>query len=130
MSPKPENMIWVITIATFLGTLVAVVLLFFIFSRREHIREALHLERRMESRVPDRVGMELYSPDGPSIIEITLTENLSRHGARVFAKRPWQANDSVIVKLLRGGKRTPARIAYCKRLKGDSFAVGLQFPLQ
>jgi hypothetical protein len=51
-------MIWVITIATFLGTLVAVLLLFVIFSRRE----ALNSERRMESRTPERVGMELYSP--------------------------------------------------------------------
>jgi hypothetical protein len=71
--------------------------------------------------------VEISAPDEPSIIEITLTENVSRHGARVVTKRHWELNDSVIVKLLRGNQRLGARIAYCKPLKRDAFAVGLQF---
>jgi hypothetical protein len=74
-------MIWVITIATFLGTLVAVLLLFFIFSSRE----ASNSERRMESRTPERVGMELYSPDEPSVIEISLTENVAMLANQMIA---------------------------------------------
>ncbi len=112
-------MIWAMSIATFLGTLVALVLIFFIFLRRE--------QHRMESRTPARVGVELSGPDEPSIIEIALTENVSRHGARVVTKRDWRPNDGVIVKLLRGGRRSGARIAYCKPVKGDAFAIGLQF---
>jgi hypothetical protein len=112
-------MIWAITIATFLGTVFAVALILFIFFRRE--------QHRMESRTPARVGVEVSSPDEPSIIEIALTENVSRHGARVVTKRQWGPNDSVIVKLLRGNQRLGARIAYCKPSKRDAFAVGLQF---
>lgn len=112
-------MIWAITIATFLGTVFAVALMFFIFFRRE--------QHRMESRTPARVGVEISGPDEPAIIEIALTENVSRHGARVVTKRHWQPNDSVIVKLLRGDRRSGARIAYCKPLKREAFAVGLQF---
>ncbi len=53
--------------------------------------------------------------------------HVSRHGARVVTKRHWGPNDSVIVKLLRGDQRLGARIAYCKPLKRETFAVGLQF---
>lgn len=123
------QMIWVITIATFFGTLVAVVFVFFIFSRRDQIREALRKpeQRRVESRTPARVGAELCSPDEPFVNEITLTENVSRRGACVVTKRRWQPNDRVMVKLVRGNLRSLARIAYCKPLRGDAFAVGLQF---
>lgn len=96
-------MVWVITVAVFLGTLVTSVSMFFIFSRREQIREALRKSEhvrmhRMESRTRARVEVELSSPNGPSSNEITLTENVSRHGARVVTKRRWQPSDGVIVK--------------------------------
>jgi hypothetical protein len=81
---------------------------------------------RMESRTRARVEVELSSPNGPSSNEITLTENVSRHGARVVTKRRWQPSDGVIVKW-RGNRHSLARIAYCKPLKGDAFAIGLQF---
>jgi hypothetical protein len=113
-------MIWAITMATFLDAVDAMALVLFNFFRRE--------EHRIESRALARVGVEISGPDEPSIIEITLTENVSRHGARVVTKRHWELNDSVIVKLLRGNQRLGARIAYCKPLKADAFAVGLQFP--
>ena len=48
------------------------------------------------------------------------------HGARVVTKRRWQPSDGVIVKW-RGNRHSLARIAYCKPLKGDAFAIGLQF---
>jgi PilZ domain len=123
-------MIWLITIVTFLGALVAAMLVF-LFVFREQILAALRKleQRRMEARIPTRVGLELSGPDEPLIYEITFTENVSRHGARVVSKRCWSPNDSVLVKLPQESLPSRARITYCQPLKGDEFAMGLQFSL-
>ena len=124
-------MLWVITVAAFLGTLVAGALALFLFHQRDHIREALRTpaQKRMESRTLARVEVELLSTDAPFINENTLTENVSRYGARVVTKTQWRPSDDVDVKLHREGLSNRARIAYCKRLKGEAFAIGLQFSL-
>jgi hypothetical protein len=127
-------MIWLITIVTFLGAVVAAMLVFLFFFQREQIRAALRKpkqqrQQRMEARIPTRVGLELSSPDEPLVYETTFTENVSRHGARVVTKRRWRANDSVLVKLPQEPLPSRARIAYCQPLKGDEFAMGLQFSL-
>src|ERR1700720_1105880 len=83
----------------------------------------------MEARIPTRVGLELSGPDEPLIYETTFTENVSRHGARVVAKRHWRPNDSVLVKLPQECPPARARITYCQPLEGDEFAMGLQFSL-
>ena len=119
-------MVWGITIATFLGTVVAVLLIFFIFSRREQIRDALR-EQRTEKRVLAKVDLELCSLDERIIYEKAFTENASLFGARVVALKPWQPNDYVLVRLLPGNERSRARIAYCSALPGNAFAIGLQF---
>jgi len=123
-------MIWLITIMTFLGAVVAAILVF-LFVFREQILAALRKleQRRMEARIPTRVGLELSGPDEPLIYEITFTENVSRHGARVVTKRCWSPNDSVLVKLPQESLPSRARITYCQPLKGDEFAMGLQFSL-
>ena len=123
-------MIWLITIVTFLGAVVAAMLVF-LFVFREQILAALRKleQRRMEARIPTRVGLELSGPDEPLIYEITFTENVSRHGARVVTKRCWSPNDSVLVKLPQESLPSRARITYCQPLKGDEFAMGLQFSL-
>ena len=123
-------MLWVITVAAFLGTVLAGVLALFLFSQRDRIREALKtaLQRRTESRTSARVEVELLSTDAPFINEITLTENVSPYGARVVTKTQWRLSDDVDVKLRREGLCNRARIAYCKRLKGgEAFAIGVQF---
>ena len=124
------QMIWLITILTFLGAVVAAMLVF-LFVFREQILAALRKleQRRMEARIPTRVGLELSDPDEPLIYEITFTENVSRHGARVVTKRCWSPNDSVLVKLPQESLPSRARITYCQPLEGDEFAMGLQFSL-
>ena len=124
-------MLWLTTVAAFLGSLVAGVLALFLFSQRDHIREALRTpaQKRMESRTLAQVEVELLSTDAPFINEVTLTENVSRYGARVVTKMKWRPSDDVDVKLHREGLSNRARIAYCKRLKGEAFAIGLQFSL-
>ncbi len=83
----------------------------------------------MECRTLARVEVELLNTDAPFTNEITLTENVSRYGARVVTTMKWQPNDDVDVKLRREGLSNRARIAYCKPLKGEAFAIGLQFSL-
>lgn len=122
-------MVWVITVAVFLVTLLAGVSALFLFSQRDRIRDALRKPelKRTESRTLARVEVELLSTDEPFINEITLTENVSRCGARVLTKTLWRPNGGVTVKLLRAGLSNRARIAYCTPLKGEAFAIGLQF---
>ena len=122
-------MIWLITIVTFLGAVVAVMLVFWFLSERQQILAALRKpeQQRKEARVPTRVGLELSGPDEPPIYETTFTENVSRHGARVVTKRCWSPNDSVLVKLPQESLPSRARITYCQPLEGDEFAMGLQF---
>jgi hypothetical protein len=119
-------MTWAITIATFLGTLLAALLGFSIFSRRQQILEILR-EQRVERRISATVDLELSKLDEPLSHEKALAENASRHGARVITEKPWRPNDHVLVKLPRKDKRSRARIAYCNALPRDAFAVGLQF---
>jgi hypothetical protein len=119
-------MTWAITIATFLATLVAALLGFFIFSRREQILEILR-EQRVERRTTAAADLELSKLDEPLSHDKALAENTSRHGARVITEKPWLPNDHVLVKLPRREKRSRARIAYCNALRKDAFAIGLQF---
>ena len=123
-------MLWVITVAAFLATVLAGVFAFFLFSQRGRIRDALRtpVQRRMKSRTPARVEVQLLGTGAPFINEITFTHNVSQYGARVITKMKWRPNDKVTVKLLRGGLSNEARIAYCKPLKGgEAFAIGVQF---
>src|SRR5258705_6805481 len=105
-------MIWLITIVIFLGAVVAVMFVFWFFFQRTQILAALRKpeEHRTEARIPTRVGLELSGPVEPLIYEITFTENVSYHGARVVTKRCLSPNDSVLVKLPEECLR--ARITY------------------
>jgi hypothetical protein len=124
-------MIWLITIVIFLGAAVAVMFVFYFFSQKEEILAALRKpeEQRTEARIPTRVWLGLSGPDEPLIDEITCTENVSLHGARVVTKRRWSPNDSVLVKLPEDRLPARARISYCQPSKDDEFAMGLQFSL-
>ena len=124
-------MIWLMTIVAFLGAVVAAMLVFLFLFQREQIRAALRKpeQQRMEARIPKRVGLELSGPDEPLVYETTFTENVSRHGARIVTKKHWRPNDSVLVKLPQECLPSRARITYCQPVKGDEFAMGLQFSL-
>src|SRR5438477_1534619 len=122
-------MIWLITIAIFVGAVVAVMVVFWFFSDRERFLAALRKPepQRMEARIPTRVGLELSGLDEPILYETNFTENVSRHGARVVTKRRWSTNDSVLVKLPQESLPAQARSTYCQPLKEAEFAMGLPF---
>jgi PilZ domain len=126
-----EQMIWLLTVVTFLGVVVTAMLALWFFSQKDQIRAALRgpEQQRKEPRTPRRVALELSGSDKPLIYEITITENVSRHGARVVANRRWYPHDSVLVRLPEEALPARARITYCQPLKGAEFAMGLQFSL-
>jgi hypothetical protein len=124
---KAKIVVWVITVAVFLVTLVVGVLFPFLFFQRGVLREPE--QKRTEGRTRFRVEVELLSTDEPFIKEITVTENVSRYGARVVTKAWWRPNAGVTVKLLQEGLPYSARIAYCHPVREEAFAVGMQFSL-
>ena len=119
-------MAWAITIATFLGTVLTVLLIFWISFERNQIRAAPG-ERRIEGRILVQGELMLSSLDEPLIYERALGENASRHGVRVVVKKPRRPDDYLLVRSPRWDGPSRARVVYCNALPGDVCAIGLQF---
>jgi len=81
---------------------------------------------RLETRSPLTVRVDLCSLDIRCPVQEALTENVSSHGARVVAHKPWKPNDRLNLRSLLGDFRARARVVYCQSLSEDSYAVGLQ----
>lgn len=84
------------------------------------------LSRRLEDRSPVTIRVDLSSLDVRRPTQEALTTNVSPHGARVVASKPWNPNDRLDLRSLRGDLRARARVVYCEPLGTNSFAVGLQ----
>jgi hypothetical protein len=129
---RARPVIWIITIAAFLFTIVFLVSVYLLYSQRGRIRDAFkkiglqEQEKRISRRRAERVRLELSSLDGTPISEITVTENVSHHGARVVTKNRWEPLENVQVKFLSEARLAHAQIAYCNP-SGNEFATGLQF---
>ena len=121
-------MVWVITIAVFLATVVAALLVFLIVSQKDQIKKALK-ERRKEERAKLEIEVELATAHEPPVYEKYSTENTSRHGARVVSSKHWQPHEHVLVRLPFKNEPSRARITYCDVLPANAFAVGLKFSL-
>ena len=119
-------MVWVMTIAVFLATVVAAMLIFLIYSQREQIKKALK-EKRKERRIPVEVELEISTPHEPPVYENSATENASSHGARIISSTRWQPHEHVLVRLPFKNEPSRARITYCDALPTNAFAVGLKF---
>ena len=120
-------MTWVVTIATFLATIVAFAILLGLYFHQKALREALTKtpKPRFETRTPARFTLDLCSLDGPSNHEVALTKNVSHHGVCALTKKRWVPQNNVQVTFYED-MRASARVVYCKRL-GSAFIVGLQF---
>jgi PilZ domain-containing protein len=84
------------------------------------------LARRLEERIPLKVRVDLSSLDIRKRTQEGITENVSRHGARVISSKPWQQNERLNVQSFPGDFRARARVVYCIPLATDSFAIGLR----
>src|ERR1700720_476448 len=82
--------------------------------------------RRLESRTPVHVTVDLSGLDVHTAAQQGVTENVSARGARVVTSKPWHPNDHVKVRSLLGSLRSRARVVYCQPLGEDSFAIGLE----
>lgn len=87
---------------------------------------SLNVARRDERQDREfKVWLSLGSE--PMFADLASTENVSSCGVRVQTELMWKPNTRVFVKLPKGGVWTRARIAYCQRLKGKKYALGLEF---
>ena len=81
---------------------------------------------RTEKRTARAIAVELAPLDGLLPGEITVTKNVSPHGARVLTKKRWQPEERVLLKSARGGLRAQGRVVYCQQLPSNAFAIGLE----
>lgn len=84
------------------------------------------LARRHEDRIPLTTRVNLCNLDIRWPVQEALTENVSPHGARVIASRPWKLNDRLELRSYPGNLRARARVVYCEPQGKESFAIGLQ----
>lgn len=86
-----------------------------------------HTKERIEPRVPMEVSVEIYGNDEQPGVEQTFTENVSSCGARVLTQRRWRRDDCLQIAAQAGRFRSRARVAYCQPIRGEGFAIGLEF---
>ena len=72
------------------------------------------------------MAVMLTSQERVSRTELTVTENISGQGARVVTKKPWSANDSLMIKSLEGDLQSEARVIYSQSIRESAYAIGLE----
>ena len=93
---------------------------------REPVKK-LYSAPRTENRLPMALAVEISGNHRTPGIEMTFTENVSLHGARIITQRAWRRDEPVQLASLPGDFRARARVAYCERLREAGFAIGLEF---
>lgn len=81
---------------------------------------------RAEHRFPMDVAVQISGNGNVPGMEMTFTEDVSRHGARVLTARRWKADDRLHIASLAGNFQSQARVAYCMPLHGGGYAIGLE----
>jgi PilZ domain-containing protein len=82
---------------------------------------------RVERRVPMEIPVLLDGHRQMPGTESTFTENVSARGARVVSTRRWELGERLTFVSRTGEFRSSARVAYCEPLRGDGFAIGVEF---
>jgi PilZ domain len=84
---------------------------------------------RMEKRLPIAIVVQLaHAQSQPHDgTELTYTDNVSAHGARVVSYRPWQAGELVQITSLKDTTTLPGKVVYCRKLLDDRYCIGVQF---
>ncbi len=83
----------------------------------------------MEKRLPISIVVSLtVARDQPANgAEVTYTENVSAHGARVISKRHWQPGEAAQVTSLKDEVAIRGKVVYCQKLPDNRYCVGLNF---
>jgi hypothetical protein len=82
---------------------------------------------RSESRIPMEIPVMLDGHARVPGTEATFTENVSAKGARVVTTRRWEKGAPLTFASRTGEFRSAARVAYCQPLRGDGYAIGVEF---
>jgi hypothetical protein len=84
---------------------------------------------RMEKRLPIAIVVRLtHTQDQPANgAEVTYTDNVSSHGARVVSNRPWQPGEVAQVTSLKDEITIRGKVVYCHKLQDNRYLVGLNF---
>lgn len=82
---------------------------------------------RAAARIPMEVAVVLEGHEECPGAERTFTENVSVRGARILSVRHWAPNDRLTVLSAAGRFRSKARVAYCQSLRGEGYAIGVEF---
>src|SRR5258707_15584061 len=84
---------------------------------------------RMEKRLPIAIVVRLaHEQDQPAdSAELTYTDNVSAHGARVISDHPWKTGDTATVTSLKDEVAIRGKVVYSKKLKKGSSSIELNF---
>ena len=82
---------------------------------------------RGERRIPLEIPVVIDGHHAKPGVESTFTENVSAKGARVVSVRSWKKGEQLTFVLRTGEFRSSARVAYCQPLRGDGYAIGVEF---
>lgn len=87
------------------------------------------LTGREEKRLPIMMEAKLVPAESVNEerLEKARIENISAHGARVQASRPWQPGEQVDVTPTLGEGPLRGEVIYCQKLAGNRFVIGLRF---
>jgi hypothetical protein len=84
---------------------------------------------RMEKRLPVAIVVRLACEQGQPVngSELTYTDNVSAHGARLVSRRPWKTGDVAMVSSLKEEVAMRGTVVYCHRASEGRYYVGLNF---
>ena len=83
------------------------------------------MERRLPIAIVVRLAHEEDSPDNSE--ELTYTDNVSAHGARVISSRPWKTGEVAKVTSLKVEETMRGKVVYCQKRQEGRYFIGLDF---
>ena len=84
---------------------------------------------RMEKRLPIAIVVRLtHAQDQPANgAEVTYTDNVSSHGARVVSNRPWEPGEVAQVTSVKDEITIRGKVVYCHKHQENRYLIGLNF---
>jgi hypothetical protein len=83
------------------------------------------MERRIPIAIVVRLAHEKDSADSDE--ELTYTDNVSAHGARVVSGRPWKTGEIAKVTSLKEEAAMRGKVVYCQKRQEGRYFIGLNF---